>query len=36
MKPKYPKIPPKPKTEKEYLKYRIFEQEAENAILKKL
>ena len=36
MKPKYPKMPPKPKTEEERLKYRILELEAENAILKKL
>lgn len=36
MKPKYPKMPPKPKTEEERLKYRILELEAEVAILKKL
>ena len=36
MKPKYPKMPPKPKTEEERLKYRILELEAENAMLKKL
>ena len=36
MKPKYPKMPPKPKTEEERLKYRILKLEAENAILKKL
>lgn len=36
MKPKYPKMPPKPKTEEERLRYRILELEAENAILKKL
>lgn len=36
MKPKYPKMPPKPKTEEERLKYRILELEAKNAILKKL
>ena len=36
MKPKYPKMTPKPKTEEELLKYRILELEAENAILKKL
>lgn len=36
IKPKYPKMPPKPKTEEERLKYRILELEAENAILKKL
>lgn len=36
MKPKYPKIRPKPKTEEERLKYSILELEAENAILKKL
>lgn len=33
---KYPKMPPKPKTEEERLKYRILELEAEVAILKKL
>ncbi|QSX15286.1 IS3 family transposase [Glaesserella parasuis] len=36
MKPKYPKMPPPPKTEEERLRYRILELEAENAILKKL
>jgi hypothetical protein len=36
IKPQYPKMPPKPKTEEERLKYRILELEAENAILKKL
>ena len=36
MKPKYPKMPPKPKTEEERLRYRIQELEAEVAILKKL
>lgn len=36
IKPKYPKMLPKPKTEEERLKYRILELEAENAILKKL
>lgn len=36
MKPKYPKIPPKPKTEEERLKYRILELEVENALIKKL
>ncbi len=36
MKPKYPKMPPKPKTEEERLRYRILELEAEVAILKKL
>ena len=36
MKPKYPKMPPNPKTEEERLKYRILELEADNAILKKL
>ena len=36
MKPKYPKMPPPPKTEEERLRYRILELEAENAVLKKL
>ncbi|PJG84211.1 IS3 family transposase [Conservatibacter flavescens] len=36
MKPKYAKMPPKPKTEEERLKLRILELEAENAYLKKL
>ncbi|EFM99580.1 hypothetical protein appser12_20960 [Actinobacillus pleuropneumoniae serovar 12 str. 1096] len=36
MKPKYPKMPPPPKTEEERLRYRILELEAENAYLKKL
>ncbi|OOS07207.1 hypothetical protein B0188_01050 [[Haemophilus] felis] len=36
MKPKYPKMPPSPKTEEERLRYRILELEAENAYLKKL
>lgn len=36
MKPKYPKMPPPPKTEEERLRYRILELEAEVAILKKL
>ncbi len=36
MKVKSPKMPPKPKTEEERLRYRILELEAENAILKKL
>ena len=36
IKPKYPKMSPKPKTEEERLKYRILEQEAENVILKKV
>lgn len=36
MKPKYPKMPPPPKTEEEHLRYRILELEAENATLKKL
>lgn len=36
MKPKYPQMPPPPKTEEERLRYRILELEAENAILKKL
>lgn len=31
MKPKYPKMPPPPKTEEERLRYRILELEAENA-----
>lgn len=35
MKPKYPQMPPPPKTEEERLRYRILELEAENAILKK-
>lgn len=35
MKPKYPKMPPPPKTEEERLRYRILELEAEVAILKK-
>lgn len=35
MKPKYPKMPPPPKTEEERLRYRILELEAEIAILKK-
>lgn len=35
MKPTYPKMPPKPKTEEERLRYRILELEAEVAILKK-
>ena len=36
MKPKYPKMPPPPKTEEERLRYRILELEAEVAVLKKL
>ena len=36
VKPKYPQMPPPPKTEEERLRYRILELEAENAILKKL
>ena len=36
MKPKYPKMPPPPKTEEERLRYRILELEAEVAYLKKL
>lgn len=36
MKPKYPKMPPPPKTEEERLRYRILELEAEVALLKKL
>ena len=36
MKLKYPKMPPKPKTKEERLKYQILKLEAENAILKKL
>ncbi len=36
MKPRYPKMPPPPKTEEERLQLRILELEAENAILKKL
>ena len=36
MKPKYPKMPPPPKTEEERLRYRILELEAENAYLIKL
>ncbi len=36
IKSKCPKMPPKPKTKEERLKYRILELEAENAILKKL
>lgn len=35
MKPKYPKMPPSPKTEEERLRYRILELEAEVAVLKK-
>ncbi|EFL77552.1 hypothetical protein APP2_0359 [Actinobacillus pleuropneumoniae serovar 2 str. 4226] len=34
MKPKYPKMPPPPKTKEERLRYRILELEAENAYLK--
>ncbi|WP_115607035.1 IS3 family transposase [Actinobacillus ureae] len=36
MKPKYPQMPPPPKTEEERLRYRILELEAEVAYLKKL
>ncbi|WP_144435024.1 IS3 family transposase [Actinobacillus pleuropneumoniae] len=36
MKPKYPKMPPPPKTEEERLRYRILELEAENAYPKKV
>ncbi|SUT86320.1 transposase [Actinobacillus ureae] len=36
MKPKYPQMPPPPKTEEERLHYRILELEAEVAYLKKL
>ncbi|OOF42692.1 hypothetical protein BKK51_12660, partial [Rodentibacter trehalosifermentans] len=36
MKSKYPKMPPKPKTEEERLRYRILELEAEVDYLKKL
>ena len=36
MKPKYPQMPPPPKTEEERLRYRILELEAEVALLKKL
>jgi len=36
MTPKYPKMPPKPKTRGEELELRILRLEAENAFLKKL
>ncbi|XHN73317.1 hypothetical protein O1Q82_00097 [Lonepinella sp. MS14437] len=36
MKPKYPKMPPKPRTREEELELHILKLEAENAFLKKL